>query len=61
MKTYGLDSYNQTISAEVSNPLRSKEGGDTKPMVLIVYGFEPGVAQRLDTEKRFYFDIRQAW
>ena len=31
-----LDSYNQAVSVEVAEPLRSAEGGDTKPKVLIV-------------------------
>lgn len=32
---YGLDSYNQTMSSEVMNPLRSANGGDTKPMCMV--------------------------
>lgn len=36
MKTYGLDSYNQTMSYEVMNPLRSSVGGDEKPMIIII-------------------------
>ena len=36
MIAYGFDSYNQTVSEEVINPLRSSEGGDTKPMTLVV-------------------------
>lgn len=36
MKTYGLGSYNQAISLEVTNPLRAGEGGDEKPMVIII-------------------------
>jgi len=32
--TYGLDSYNQSISIEVINPIRSASGGDTKPMIV---------------------------
>lgn len=31
-----VDSYNQAVSLEVAEPLRSAEGGDTKPKVLIV-------------------------
>ena len=33
--SYGLDSYNQTVSEEIINPIRSASGGDTKPMVLV--------------------------
>lgn len=36
VQTYGLDSYNQTITEEKINPLRSSEGGDTKPMIVVV-------------------------
>ena len=32
---YAVDSYNQTMEKETIYPLRSAEGGDTKPMVLI--------------------------
>lgn len=35
-KTYALDGYNQTITEETIYPIRSCEGGDEKPMVLIV-------------------------
>lgn len=34
--TYGYDGYNQALVFERINALRSSEGGDTKPMVLIV-------------------------
>lgn len=36
MLVMSVDSYNQAVSVEVSEPLRSAEGGDTKPKVLIV-------------------------
>lgn len=36
MIVLSIDSYNQTASPEVAEPLRSAEGGDTKPKVLIV-------------------------
>ena len=31
-----IDSYNQTMNYEVAEPLRSADGGDTKPKVLIL-------------------------
>ena len=31
-----IDSYNQTASVEVAEPLRSAEGGDTKLKVLVI-------------------------
>lgn len=34
-KSYGLDTYNQTMEEEVAQPIRSAEGGDCKPKVLI--------------------------
>ena len=36
MIVMSVDSYNQAVSIEVAEPLRSAEGGDTKPKVLIV-------------------------
>lgn len=36
MIVISIDSYNQTASLEIAEPLRSAEGGDTKPKVLIV-------------------------
>lgn len=36
MIVMSVDSYNQAVSVEVAEPLRSAEGGDTKPKVLIV-------------------------
>ena len=33
--SYGLDSYNQTVSEEIINPIRSASGGDTQPMALV--------------------------
>lgn len=33
--SYGLDSYNQQVDAEVAQPLRSHDGGDTTPKCLI--------------------------
>ena len=36
MIAISIDSYNQTTSLEVAEPLRSAEGGDTKPKVLII-------------------------
>lgn len=35
MSSYGFDSYNQTIEKEVAQPLRSHDGGDETPKVLI--------------------------
>lgn len=35
MIVMSVDSYNQAVSLEVAEPLRSAEGGDTKPKVLI--------------------------
>ena len=35
LKAYGFDSYNQTIDEELTQSLRSSEGGDTKPKVII--------------------------
>lgn len=32
----GIDAYNQTTQLEVISPLRSAEGGDTKPMVMVI-------------------------
>ena len=37
--SYGFDSYNQTIEAEMAQPLRSHGGGDTTAKV-ITYGFD---------------------
>ena len=34
-KSYGLDTYNQTMEEEIAQPIRSAEGGDCKPKVLI--------------------------
>lgn len=36
MIAISIDSYNQTASVEVAEPLRSAEGGDTKPKVLVI-------------------------
>lgn len=36
MIVMSIDSYNQTTSLEVAEPLRSAEGGDTKPKVLVI-------------------------
>ena len=36
MTAYGFDSYNQIICEETTEPLRSAEGGDTKPKVLVI-------------------------
>ena len=36
MIAISIDSYNQTASTEVAEPLRSAEGGDTKPKVLVI-------------------------
>lgn len=36
MVVMSIDSYNQTASLEVAEPLRSAEGGDTKPKVLVI-------------------------
>ena len=36
MIAISIDSYNQTASAEIAEPLRSAEGGDTKPKVLVI-------------------------
>lgn len=36
MITISIDSYNQTASVEVAEPLRAAEGGDTKPKVLVI-------------------------
>lgn len=36
VQTYGFDSYNQTIDKELSQSLRSNEGGDTKPKVIVI-------------------------
>ena len=36
MIVMSIDSYNQTASLEVAEPLRSAEGGDTKPKVLVI-------------------------
>lgn len=36
MIAISIDTYNQTASEEVAEPLRAAEGGDTKPKVLIV-------------------------
>lgn len=36
MIAISVDTYNQTASEEVAEPLRAAEGGDTKPKVLIV-------------------------
>lgn len=33
--SYGFDSYNQTIEREVAQPLRSHDGGDTTPKVIV--------------------------
>ena len=36
MIAISIDSYNQTASAEIAEPLRAAEGGDTKPKVLVI-------------------------
>ena len=36
MIAISIDSYNQTASVEVAESLRSAEGGDTKPKVLVI-------------------------
>ena len=36
MIAISIDSYNQTASVEIAEPLRSAEGGDTKPKVLVI-------------------------
>lgn len=36
IKTYGFDSYNQTVELETAQPLRSHGGGDEMPKVMIV-------------------------
>ena len=36
MAAISIDSYNQTASVEIAEPLRSAEGGDTKPKVLVI-------------------------
>lgn len=36
MIVISIDSYNQTASLEVAEPLRAAEGGDTKPKVLVI-------------------------
>lgn len=33
--SYGFDSYNQAIEREVAQPLRSHDGGDTTPKVIV--------------------------
>ena len=35
MMAYGFDSYNQAIEKEVAQPLRSHDGGDETPKVLV--------------------------
>lgn len=35
MMAYGFDSYNQAIEEEVAQPLRSHDGGDTTPKVIV--------------------------
>ena len=34
---YGLDTYNQAILPDICQSIRSNDGGDTKPKVLIAY------------------------
>ena len=36
MIAISIDSYNQTASVEIAEPLRAAEGGDTKPKVLVI-------------------------
>ena len=46
--TISIDTYNQTVSVEVAEPLRASEGGDTKAKVLIIYD---GETDNTDREK----------
>ena len=47
----GFDSYNQAPTGEVAKPLTNK--ATDSDHIPVVYGFEPGAAQRLDPENRF--------
>ena len=51
----GFDSYNQATTGEVAKPLTNK--ATDSDHIPVVYGFEPGAAQRLDPENRFNEEV----
>lgn len=55
MVVEGFDSYNQAATGEVAKPLTNK--ATDSDHVPVVYGFEPGAAQRLDPENRFNEEV----
>ena len=55
MVVEGFDSYNQAATGEVAKPLTNK--ATDSDHIPVVYGFEPGAAQRLDPENRFNEEI----
>lgn len=44
----GVDLYNQSISVDKGNPLRSSRGGDSTPTVLIINSSGGGISGTID-------------
>lgn len=59
MKLYNFMQRDHLVESDVCMPIiaRYGTGGGNVPIVLTAYGFEPGAAKRLETEKRFYKEV----